>query len=81
MLIKLLDRLPLWLLLTISIMAGFAPFNAEPHLLEKLKMLVEGTLHRPIDILDLLIHGTPALICILKIVRITYIYSSQNGKP
>jgi hypothetical protein len=80
MFIKLLDRLPLWLLLIISIMAGLAPFHAQPHLLEKLKMLIEGTLNRPIDILDLFIHGTPAFICILKMTRMTYLYLQKNGQ-
>ena len=29
-------------------------------------MLVGGTLHRPIDIFDLVLHGTPALLLVVR---------------
>ncbi len=47
---------------------GLAPFVPIPHILEKLKMLSEGALIRPIDWFDLLLHGTPWIFLILKIV-------------
>ena len=40
-----------------------------PHLLEKLLMLTSGTLTKPLDIFDLLMHGTPITLLILKAVR------------
>ncbi len=47
---------------------GLAPFVPEPHIWEKLKMLADGTLVRPIDILDLAFHSVPWLLLIAKAV-------------
>ena len=47
---------------------GLAPFVSVPHLWEKLKMLYSGTLIRPIDWFDFLMHGAPWLLLILKII-------------
>jgi hypothetical protein len=44
---------------------GLAPF-APPHIWEKLKMLAHGELVRPIDWFDLVLHGTPWVILVLK---------------
>ncbi|MDF1561710.1 MAG: RND transporter [Deltaproteobacteria bacterium] len=44
---------------------GLAPF-APPHIVEKLQMLFKGTLKRPIDVFDLLMHGIPWVILIAK---------------
>jgi hypothetical protein len=63
---KWLDRLPWLPLILATVLLGLAPFVPEPHLWEKLKMLAEGTLVRPIDIFDLLMHATPAVLLILK---------------
>ena len=67
---KWLDRAPLSLIAIIAILLALAPFGAEPHLWQKLKMLFTGSLHRPIDILDLLLHGTPAIVLVVKLVRV-----------
>lgn len=45
---------------------GLAPFSP-PHLVEKLSMLVKGTLTRPLDWFDLLLHGLPWLLLLLKL--------------
>ena len=66
---KFIDRLPLLPLVAMSIFLGLAPFTPEPHLLEKLKMLSAGALTQPVDIFDLLMHGSPVLLLILKLVR------------
>ena len=63
-----LDRLPLAPLAIAALLLGLAPFYPEPHLLEKLKMLAAGTLNRPIDIFDLLMHGTPAVLLVVKLI-------------
>lgn len=65
-----LDRIPLSTLVIIALALGLAPFVPEPHLWEKLKMLFSGTLSRPIDIFDLFMHGTPALLLAMKLLRI-----------
>lgn len=44
------------------------PFSP-PHLYEKLVMLSEGTLTRPLDIFDLFMHGTPITLFIAKAIR------------
>ena len=64
-----LDHIPLWILVAVALTLGLAPFVPEPHLWEKLKMLAAGTLSRPIDIFDLLYHGAPWLLLVLKLVR------------
>ena len=46
---------------------GFAPLFSEPHVREKLRMLVQGNLTRAIDWFDLLMHGTPWVLVVLKI--------------
>lgn len=61
-----LFMLPVTQLVLISIMLGLAPFVPEPHLLEKLRMLMQGELTKPIDIFDLFMHGTPALLLLLR---------------
>jgi hypothetical protein len=64
-----LDRLP-WLPLAAgALWLGLAPFVPEPHLWEKLKMLASGTLTRPIDIFDLLMHASLPLLLLLKLAR------------
>lgn len=64
---KLLDKIPLTLLVVLCLTLGLAPFMPEPHLLEKLKMLVAGELVAAIDIFDLLLHGTPWVLLLLKL--------------
>ena len=64
-----LDRIPLSLLLPVALLLALAPFAPEPHLWEKLKMLFAGTLTRPIDIFDLVLHGAPLVLLVLKLIR------------
>ena len=65
----LLDQLPIGLLILVALTLGLAPFVPEPHIWEKLKMLVAGTLTQPIDIFDLLMHATPFVLVAAKLVR------------
>lgn len=71
-----LDRIPFSTLIIISLMLGLAPFVPEPHVVEKLKMLFDGSLAKPIDIFDLFMHGTPWVLLGLKTVR----HFSQTGQ-
>lgn len=66
---KWLDKIPLGTLVIAALLLGLAPFAPEPHLWEKLKMLADGTLVKPIDIFDLLMHGTPVVLLVIKLVR------------
>jgi hypothetical protein len=40
----------------------------EPHLVEKTGMLLDGTLRRPIDIFDLVLHGSPVALLIVRVM-------------
>lgn len=64
-----LDQIPLSILILFALTLGLAPFFPEPHLWEKLKMLAAGTLNRPIDIFDLIMHATPFVLLALKLGR------------
>jgi len=64
---NLLDQLPWSLVIIACLTLGLAPFVPEPHIWEKLKMLMAGTLARPIDIFDLLMHAAPFLVAALKL--------------
>lgn len=72
-----LDRLPMSLLLIAALTLGLAPFVPEPHLVEKLRMLHQGTLTRPIDIFDLVMHATPWALLGLKLGRMALARRSQ----
>jgi len=64
-----LDRIPFVTLIMISLLLGLAPFVPEPHVWEKLKMLFDGSLSKPVDIFDLCMHGTPWVLLGLKSIR------------
>jgi hypothetical protein len=64
----LLNRIPTSLLIVLCLTLGLAPFSPEPHLWEKLKMLGMGGLAQPIDVFDLLLHGTPWLLLLIKLL-------------
>ena len=66
---KLLDKLPFPILAVLAIAMGLAPFYPQPHLLEKLGMLLAGNLTRPIDIFDLFWHGLFPVLLLLKLIR------------
>lgn len=76
---KWIDETPLWMFVVIGLGLGLAPFQPEPHLWEKLKMLMAGTLTRPLDIFDLLMHGAGPVLLIIKLVRITTAQDEKSG--
>ncbi|MFO7983043.1 MAG: hypothetical protein R6V08_06290 [Desulfuromonadales bacterium] len=49
-----------------ALLLGLAPFSPEPHLTEKIRMLLDGRLTRGIDIFDLLFHSLPLVLLALK---------------
>ena len=63
----LLDKISYPILIVIAVFMLLAPFKPMPHVMEKLIMLKNGTLTRPIDIFDLLLHGTPLVLLVLKL--------------
>ncbi len=46
-----------------------APFRPMPHVFEKILMLKNGMLTRPIDIFDLAFHLIPTMLLVIKIYR------------
>ncbi len=65
----LLDQISLPLIVLACLTLGLAPFFPEPHIWEKLKMLVAGELGKSVDVFDLLMHAAPFGVLVLKLVR------------
>ena len=70
--LKWVDKLPVKPLLVVAVFFALVPFQPEPHLFEKLRMLSEGALTRPIDIFDLFMHSLPALLLVIRLVRMQF---------
>ena len=66
---KWLDKLPWFMVIAFVVTIGLAPYAPEPHVVEKLKMLVSGELSKPIDIFDFVMHSSPWVLIILKTIR------------
>ena len=64
-----LDRAPLFWLIALTVWMAGAPFTPEPHLVEKVRMLLQGTLTRPLDVFDLFIHAAPMGLLAVKLAR------------
>ena len=67
--LKWLDRAPLFLLIALAVWMAGAPFTPEPHLVEKLRLLFQGALTRPLDIFVLLMHAAPSVLLAVKLAR------------
>ena len=65
-----MNAVPLHLAIIMALTLGLAPFVPEPHVVEKLRMLFNGSLHKPVDILDLLMHGGPWVLLVLKLASL-----------
>ena len=66
---KWLDRIPLGILEALAAWLAIAPITPEPHLIEKLRMLSQGTLVRPLDMFDLCLHALPLLVLAVRLWR------------
>ena len=62
-----LNKIPWGMIILLCLTLGLAPFKP-PHILEKITMLMQGKLVRPIDWFDLVLHGTPWVLLILKLL-------------
>ncbi len=65
-----IDKLPIAALAMIALLMALMPLTATPHLWEKLVMLSQGELSRPIDIFDMFMHGTPLLLLVIRLYRL-----------
>jgi len=66
---KYFDKVPLPFFAVFAIFLAIAPIYPQPHLLEKLQMLINGALTRPIDIFDLFWHSFGLILLALKVMR------------
>lgn len=66
---RFLDCISWSVALVLAVFLGAAPITPEPHLVEKLRMLVQGQLVRPLDMFDLAMHGAPIVLLVLKAWR------------
>ena len=66
---RILDRIPYPVLIAVAVFMLLAPIRPMPHVVEKLQMLKNGMLHRPVDILDLFWHLIPTILLVLKFIR------------
>ena len=63
---KFLQAMPYVFLVPLALLMALAPFGATPHFVEKWRMLFAGTLRRPLDWFDLVLHSTPVALLLLK---------------
>lgn len=64
-----LDKFPLILLILVAAWMAVAPIAPEPHLIEKLRMLSQGSLTKPLDIFDLCLHTAPIILLLIRLWR------------
>jgi len=64
---QLLEKIPWSVAIFFCFTLGLAPFWP-PHIVEKIIMLFKGRLVRPIDWFDLVMHGTPWVLLVLKLI-------------
>ena len=77
--LKLFDKISIWMLLVLALMLGIAPMGSQPHLVEKLGMLINGELVKPIDIFDLLLHGIFSILVVVKLVRMVVLKRDKES--
>ena len=66
---KPLDTISWPIIIILCLTLGLAPYLPEPHVWQKLNMLLQGTLTQGVDIFDLIFHGSPWLLLIAKMIR------------
>jgi len=68
---KFIDRLSWPMLIIMGGFLAIAPYPGAPmpHSIEKIMMLMNGTLSKPIDIFDLFMHTAPIILAAIKAYR------------
>jgi hypothetical protein len=72
---KLLDKIPLTTILFFAVFMALMPIYPQPHLVQKINMLVSGQLTKPLDIFDLFLHSSGLILAALKGVRLRLLKS------
>ena len=65
--VKLIRSIPLSWLIIIAAWLAVAPIFPQPHLIEKLTLLWQGELVKPIDWFDLLLHSAPLVLLVVRL--------------
>lgn len=68
-------------LIPLALLLGLAPFYPRPHLVEKLHLLLTGSLTRPIDMFDLAWHVWPVVLLGYRIRCDTLAKSKHRSVP
>lgn len=66
---KPLDSISWPVIIVLILTLGLAPYVPEPHIWQKINMLMNGNLSEPADVFDLVFHATPWLLAAVKLVR------------
>ena len=74
-----IDRMPMWWLVAVAVYLAGAPFVPEPHLVEKWRMLFEGTLSRPLDVFDFFLHTVPLGVLAIRHWRVVQRRRQSNS--
>ena len=74
-----IDRMPMWWLVAVAVYLAGAPFVPEPHLVEKWRMLFEGTLSRPLDVFDFFLHTVPLGALAIRLWRVVQRRRQSNS--
>jgi len=62
-----LEKTPYALLIALAVIMAIVP-PGQSHLLEKTRMLLSGTLRRPLDWFDLVLHSAPLILLVVKAI-------------
>jgi hypothetical protein len=65
---RVIRELPFSILIVVAVLMLGAPFVPEPHLVEKARMAMDGTLTRPLDLFDVVWHLLPSALLVWKTV-------------
>lgn len=66
---KWLDSLPWSLLIIAAVVFLLLPVYPQPHVVEKIRMLADGSLSRPLDVFDMFYHCLPLMLILIKLMR------------
>lgn len=64
-----LDRAPILGLVAAALLFALAPFQPQPHLVEKAHMFLAGELTRVLDIFDVVFHLSPTVLLVIRLLR------------
>jgi len=67
--LKFINKLSYSTLILATIFMLLTPITPMPHVVEKILMIKNGTLYKPLDIFDLIFHLSPLILLIIKIIK------------